>query len=159
MTPENGKNDTKFAEKIKITDFLLGWISYLETFCRYCYVTWVYQLLYMYVKRSSRRTPLKVYRWRYRAILPHPLLKPISDVNFRHFWACAKFRDFSSMFRPSKMRLSLENNNNNNKYSCKQRWRAQASVQTPPRGNKKTCPAGTCITVTLWQSGFKGYGN
>ncbi len=27
--------------------------------------------------------------------------------------ACAKFGDFSSMFRPSKMRLSLGNNNNN----------------------------------------------
>ncbi len=24
MTPENGKNYTKFAEKFKITDFLLG---------------------------------------------------------------------------------------------------------------------------------------
>ncbi len=24
MTPENGKNDTQFAEKIQITDFLLG---------------------------------------------------------------------------------------------------------------------------------------
>ncbi len=28
-----------------------------------------------------------------------------------------------------------------------------------PGGNKQQCPAGTCTTVTLWQSGFKGYGN
>ncbi len=30
----------------------------------------------MYVKRSSRCTPLKFHRWRYQATLPHPLLKP-----------------------------------------------------------------------------------
>ncbi len=79
-------------------DFLVGIVCYMSV-----------PILYMYVKRSSRRTPLKVYRWRYRAILPHPLLKPISDVNFRHFWGVCKVSDFSSMFRPSKMRLSLEN--------------------------------------------------
>ncbi len=82
----------------------------------------MYQFSYMYVKRSSRRTPLNIYRWRCRAILPHLLLKPISDVNFTSSDACAKFPDFSSMFRSSKMRLSLEkkknnNNNNNNKRS------------------------------------------
>ncbi len=115
MRPENLKNDTKFDELIKNNQLPVGFgILLKRLFGRYWCVTWVYRFSYMYVKRSSRRTPLKVYRWRCRAILPHPLFKPISDVNFRHFWACAKFRDFSSMFRPSKMRLSLENNNNNN---------------------------------------------
>ncbi len=37
--------------------------------------------------------------------------------------ACAKFRDDSSMFRPSKMRLSLENNNNNNNNNNNKRSR------------------------------------
>ncbi len=43
-----------------------------------------------YVKRSSRCTPLNIYRWRCRAILPHLLLKPISDVNFHQFWRVCK---------------------------------------------------------------------
>ncbi len=62
---------------------------------------------YMYVKRSSRRTPLKVYRWRCRAILPHPLFKPISDVNFRHFWGVCKVSWlFEHVLEALKMRLS-----------------------------------------------------
>ncbi len=86
MTPENVKNDTKFAEKIKNNRLPVGFRNLQqETFGRYWGFTHVYQFSYMYVKRSSRRTPLKVYRWRYRAILPHPLLKHISDVNFRQF--------------------------------------------------------------------------
>ncbi len=33
MTPENGKNDTKFAEKIQNNRLPVGfWISYQETF-------------------------------------------------------------------------------------------------------------------------------
>ncbi len=40
MTPENGKNDTKFAEKIQNNRLPVGFrISYLRLFCRYCYVT------------------------------------------------------------------------------------------------------------------------
>ncbi len=49
----------------------------------------------MYVKRSSRRTPLNIYRWRCRAICQHLLLNPISDVNFHQFWRVCKVPDFS----------------------------------------------------------------
>ncbi len=91
--------------------------SYLGTFCRYWCVPCVYQSLYMYVKHSSRGTALKFYRWRYRAILSHPLLKPISDVKFHHFGQCAKFHEFSSMFRPSKMRFILEKKKKNHRCS------------------------------------------
>ncbi len=67
------------------------WVSdYRNTFCRYWCVTCVYRILYMYVKHSSRGTSLKFYRRRYWEILPHPLLKPISDVNFLHFWHVCK---------------------------------------------------------------------
>ena len=67
--------------KLKITDFLLGFeFCTKRHFCRYWRVTCVYQFLYMYVKRSSRHTPLKVYRWRYRGILPHPMKYWPSDV-------------------------------------------------------------------------------
>ncbi len=106
------KMTQNLQRKFKITDFLLG--SGFRTwrlFCRYCYVTWVYQLLYLYVKRSSRCTPLKVYRWRYRAILPHPLLKPISDVNFRHFWGVCKFLTFRACLGPQNAINSEKNNN------------------------------------------------
>ena len=126
-----------------ITDFLLGFgFCSKRLFCRYWRVTCVYRFSYMYMKRSSRRTPLNVYRWRYWAILPHPLLAYI----FASSEVCAKFHDFSSMFRPSKMRFILEKKNNNNKYSCKQRWRAQATnAITTPVASGKLCPAGTCI--------------
>ncbi len=79
------------TRKFKIADFLFGfWFRTRRLFCRYCYVTWVYRFSYMYVKRSSRRTPLNIYRWRCRAILPHLLLKSISDVNFHQFWCVCK---------------------------------------------------------------------
>ncbi len=78
MTPANGKNVTKYDEKIQNNRLPVGFrISFQETFCRYCYVTWVYRFSYMYVKRS-----LRALRWisiggAGRAILPHLLLKHI----------------------------------------------------------------------------------
>ncbi len=85
------KMSLNMTRKFKITDFLLGFgFRSRRLFCRYCYVTWVYRFSYMYVKRSSRRTLLNIYRWRCRAILPHLLLKPISDVNFHQFWCVCK---------------------------------------------------------------------
>ncbi len=73
MRPENLKNDTKFDELIKNNQLPVGFgILLQETFWQVlvCYMS--VPIFIMYVKRSSRRTPLKVYRWRCRAILPHP---------------------------------------------------------------------------------------
>ncbi len=86
MTPENGKMTQNMTRKFKIADFLL--VSDFvpgDFFVGIVKLHEVYRFSYMYVKRSSRRTPLNIYRWRCRAILPHLLLKPISDVNFHQF--------------------------------------------------------------------------
>ncbi len=109
------KMSQNMTGKFKITDFLLGFgFRSRRLFCRYCYVTCVYRFSYMYVKRS-----LRALRWM-------SIGGAVEPFCHTYFWnpyktyistssdACAKFPDFSSMFRPSKMRLSLENNNNNN---------------------------------------------
>ncbi len=55
------KMTQNLQRKLKITDFLLGFgICNKRLFGRYWGFTHVYQFSYMYVKRSSRRTPLKV---------------------------------------------------------------------------------------------------
>jgi len=85
--------------KLKITDFLLGFgYCSKSLFCRYWCFTYVYQFSCMYVKRSSKRTPLKVYRWRCRAIFPQPMEYWPSAV-FRpgllsNIWSLRKIRDF-----------------------------------------------------------------
>ncbi len=110
MTPENGKNDTQFAEKIQNNrlpvgldfvpgDFFVG-IVMLHECTNFYTCTW-----------NAARGAL---RWKciggaIEPFLPHPLLKHISDVNFRQFWCVCKVSWLSSMFRPSKLRLSLEN--------------------------------------------------
>lgn len=82
------KTAKKLYRKFKITDLGFGfWTRRL--FLRYWCVTCVYRVSYI-EKHSSRGTSLKFYRWRYWAILPHPLLKPMSDENFRHFWYTCK---------------------------------------------------------------------
>ncbi len=119
MTHEIVKNDTKFAEKIKnnwlpvdldfaLRDFFVG-IGVLHECTDFYTCTWN-------VARGALR-------WKC-------IGGAIEPFCHTHFWniyqmsifasseVCAKFRDFSSMFRPSKMRLGLEkknkNNNNNN---------------------------------------------
>ncbi len=82
--PANGKNVTKYDEKIQITDFPVGFrISFQETFCRYCYVTWVYRFPYMYVKRS-----LRALRW----ISIGGAVEPFCHT---YFW-----NTYSDVFRP-----------------------------------------------------------
>ncbi len=84
MTPANGKNVTKYDEKFKITDFLLGFgFRSRRLFCRYCYVTWVYRFSYMYVKRS-----LRALRW----ISIGGAVEPFCHT---YFW-----NTYSDVFRP-----------------------------------------------------------
>jgi len=101
--------------KFKISHFLFRFRN-KRLFCRYWSVTCVYRISYLYVKHSTRGTSLKFRRWRYQAILPHLILKPILDV---HFFttsdACAKFHEFLSMFMPSKKRFICQKRKNNNK--------------------------------------------
>ncbi len=94
---------------------------------------------------------------------------------------CANFQEFLSMLRPPKVPGWL----NKKKKKKKKKiiiilWKSigpcallawalniaassdggpKRQCKRHPGGNKQPCPAGTCTTVTLWQSGFKGYGN
>ena len=80
------KTAQKSERKFKMADFLLCLgLRSKRPFCRYQVLACMYRISYTYVEHSGRRTPLNFYRWRYRAILPRPILKPISDVNFRQF--------------------------------------------------------------------------
>ncbi len=76
MTPENGKNDTKYDERNSkqptscwVSDFVPGdffvGIVKLHKCTDFVHVR----------ETSSRRTPLNIYRWRCRAIC-HTLLNP-----------------------------------------------------------------------------------
>ncbi len=117
------KMTQNMTRKFKITDFLLGfWFRTKRLFCRYCYVTWVYQFSHMYVKCSSRRTPLNIIGGAVEPFCHTYSWNPYQTYIFTSSDACAKFPDFSSMFRSSKMRLSLENNNNNNNNNKRSRF-------------------------------------
>ena len=131
---------------LKITDFLLGLEFHSKSlFCRYWCVTYVCQFSCMYMKHSWKAVDFLGIGG---AVEPfcHTLFWILYQTKiFTRFDACAKFHDFLSMFRPSKMRFILEKYNNN-KYSCKQRWRAQATnAIATPVASGKLCPAGTCI--------------
>ncbi len=111
--------------KLKITDFLLGF-----GICNKRLLVGI-GVLHMYT--NFRTCTWNVARGALRWKCIGGAIEPFCHT---HFWniyqmsifasseVCAKFRDFSSMFRPSKMRLGLEkknknnnNNNNNNKQS------------------------------------------
>ncbi len=107
------KTAQNLQRKFKITDFLLGFgLCTGAPFCRYWCFTCVYWISYMYVKHSSRGTSLKFYKWRYWAIVPHPLLKPISDIkfslarvqNFMIFRACLGPQKCNSFWRRRRNR-------------------------------------------------------
>ncbi len=116
-------------------------------------VTCVYRFSFMYVKHSGRGTSLKVNMWRYRVILPHPLLKPISDVHFCHFWyVCRSFRIFRACLGPQKHDSFWRRRRNIAVIS--QAISANAILVA----SGKCCPALNAFTG-LWQVGFKGYSN
>ncbi len=88
------KNDTKYDEKFKITDFLLGFdFVPRDFFVGLSYMS--VPISYMYVN-VARCASVNIYRWRCRAILP-PTLKPISDEIFTSSDACAKFLTFQAV--------------------------------------------------------------
>ncbi len=110
-----------------------------------CKYVWAIHQVFRLCSRGRRRAPVP---------RPGPSLCGVltpADSN-----VCANFQEFLSTLRPSKVPGWLNKKNKNI---------ARSSDGGPKRqckrhpGGKKTCPAGTCTTVTLWQSGFKGYGN
>ncbi len=85
MTPEIGKMTQNLLRKLKyltscwildfaLRDFFVG-IGVLHECTDF----------YTCMCNAARGAHRECLRWRCRAILPHPLLKHISDVNFRQF--------------------------------------------------------------------------
>ena len=107
---------------LKITDFLLGLeFRSKSLFCRYWCVTYVCQFSCMYVKHSWKAVDFLGIGG---AVEPfcHTLFWILYQTKiFTRFDACAKFHDFLSMLKPSKMRFIREKkkkkNNNNKKQS------------------------------------------
>ncbi len=130
---------------------------------------------YVQVRVSYTSSFLMCSRGRRRASVPRPgpSLSGILTANFQEFLTMFKPPKNARIVKKKKKILNENNralrlsglgpNNNNNKrsrfnrvllhhrcsvpkYSCKQRWRAQAEMQTTtPVASGKRCPAGTCI--------------
>ncbi len=144
-----------------------------EFYMNTCKHVWAIHQVFKLCSRGRRRAPVP---------RPGPSLCGVrtpTDSN-----VCANFQEFLSMLRPPKVpgwlnkkkkKKKKKKKNNNNpleinralrltglgpKYSCKQRWWAQAvsAIATPVASRKGTQRAHAFI-VTLWQAGFNWYSN